>query len=176
MNGRPLVFFHFSGFDPARPEVLSKHQDRIVPPPGSPLAELLAVYGKALLDNGHAQASRTPYAYAAFPSGRPVSGAMRRRALRAARDGLRVDEGRSNEVEAWMDGPDPRGAAEGLPDVTREMDQVWREDAYAAARFARDSLDDRLAFHAGFGARPQTQAASRRAARAARPPTQACIS
>ena len=70
--------------------MLSKHQDRSVTPPGSPLAELLAVYGKALLDNGHAQASRTPYAYAAFPSGRPVSGAMRRRALRAAREQLDV--------------------------------------------------------------------------------------
>ncbi|OHB35214.1 MAG: hypothetical protein A2882_14700, partial [Phenylobacterium sp. RIFCSPHIGHO2_01_FULL_70_10] len=164
VNGRPLVFFHFSGFDPARPEVLSKHQDRIVVPAGSPLAHLLADYAKALLDNGHAQASRTPYAYAAFPSGRPVTAAMRRRALRAAREGQRFDAGLSNQVEAWMDGPDPLGAAEDLPDVTREMDQVWREDAFAAARFARDNLDDRLAFHAWFGERPQTQDASRRAA------------
>lgn len=164
VNGRPLVFFHFSGFDPARPEVLSKHQDRIVVPPSSPLAGLLADYARALLDNGHAQASRTPYAYSAFPSGRPVTGAMRRRALRAARDGLRFDAGLSNQVEAWMDGPDPLGAAEGLPDVTREMDQVWREDGFAAVRFARDSLDDRLAFHTWFGERAQTQDASRRAA------------
>ena len=29
VDGRPLRFFHFSGFDPERPHMLSKHQDRI---------------------------------------------------------------------------------------------------------------------------------------------------
>src|SRR3954467_2241098 len=29
VDGRPLRFFHFSGFDPDRPDKLSKHQDRI---------------------------------------------------------------------------------------------------------------------------------------------------
>lgn len=28
VNGRPLAFYHFSGFDPARPDVLSVHQSR----------------------------------------------------------------------------------------------------------------------------------------------------
>ncbi len=29
VNGRPLRFFHFSGYDPDHPDRLSKHQDRI---------------------------------------------------------------------------------------------------------------------------------------------------
>jgi hypothetical protein len=29
VNARPLAFFHFSGFDPDRPEILSKYQDRL---------------------------------------------------------------------------------------------------------------------------------------------------
>ncbi len=29
VDGRPLRFYHFSGFDPERPHLLSKHQDRI---------------------------------------------------------------------------------------------------------------------------------------------------
>ncbi len=29
VDGRPLAFFHFSGFDPQKPEVLSRHQSRV---------------------------------------------------------------------------------------------------------------------------------------------------
>lgn len=164
VNGQPLGFFHFSGFDPRRPEVLSKHQDRIIVPPASPLARLLEDYAQALLDNGHDQASRIPYAYGAFPSGRPVSRPMRRCALRAAQGGQRFDDGLSSAVEAWMDAPEPLAALEGAPDVTREMDQVWRDDAMAAARFPRDSLEGRLAFHAWFVDRAETHPASAAAA------------
>lgn len=166
VNGQPLGFFHFSGFDPRRPEMLSKHQDRIIVPPASPLARLLTDYAQALLDNGHDQASRIAYAYAAFPSGRPVSRPMRRRALRAAQAGQRFDEGLNSAVEAWLDAPEPLAATEGLPDITREMDQVWRDDPLAIARFSRDSLEGRLAFHAWFCARPETHPASVTAAKA----------
>ncbi|MDB5419356.1 MAG: hypothetical protein JWP50_2775, partial [Phenylobacterium sp.] len=47
VDRQPLGFFHFSGFDPARPDMLSKHQDRVRLADGSPLAELLADYAKA---------------------------------------------------------------------------------------------------------------------------------
>ena len=160
VNGEPLGFFHFSGFDPHRPEVLSKHQDRIGVAPESPLARLLEDYAKALLDQGHAQASRIPYAYGAFPSGRPVSAPMRRAALRAARAGTGFDGGLTPEVEAWMDAAEPLAAAEGLPDVSREMDQVWRDDPRAATGFCRQTLEGRLGFHAWFTARPESHPAA----------------
>lgn len=164
VNGQPLGFFHFSGFDPESPAALSKHQERIIVPPASPLADLLADYGKALIDNGHRQSRATPYAFATFPSGRPVSAAMRRRALRAAREGHRFDDGLTEAVEAWLDAAEPLAALHGLPDVTREMDQAWRDDAHASARFDRQHLDDRLAAHAWYASRPQTQPASALAA------------
>ena len=46
--GRPLVFFHFSGFDPLRPEMLSRHQNRLLTRPVAlpkisvPLSEVAA--------------------------------------------------------------------------------------------------------------------------------------
>ena len=166
VNGRPLGFFHFSGFDPRRGDVLSKHQDRIVVVPDSPLSRLLADYGAALIENGHDQASRIAYAYCALPSGRPVSRAMRRRALRAARAGETFEAGLSPAVESWMDAPEPLAAVHGLPDVTREMDQVWRDEAHAAAHYPRDSLEGRLAFHAWFSERAETHPASAAAAQA----------
>ncbi|WP_333586298.1 hypothetical protein [Phenylobacterium sp.] len=164
VNGQPLGFFHFSGFDPKSPAALSKHQDRIVTPPGSPLAELLADYAEALLENGHGRASLIPYAYGRFPSGRRVTPAMRRRALRAAREGEGFEAGLTAAVEAWMDGAEPLASAPGLPDISREMDQAWRDDPWAAARFDRADLGDRLALHAWFCDRPETEAASRQAA------------
>ncbi|HMP63286.1 MAG TPA: hypothetical protein PKA17_09455, partial [Phenylobacterium sp.] len=124
VNGQPLGFFHFSGFDPKSPGALSKHQDRIVTPPGSPLAELLADYAEALLENGHGRASLIPYAYGRFPSGRRVTPAMRRRALRAAREGEGFEAGLTAAVEAWMDGAEPLASAPGLPDISREMGQA----------------------------------------------------
>ena len=53
VDGERLGFFHFSGFDPARPDLLSRHQDRIKLLPGSPLQAILRDYAAALIRNGH---------------------------------------------------------------------------------------------------------------------------
>jgi glycosyltransferase involved in cell wall biosynthesis len=58
VNGVPLVFFHFSGFDPARPALLSKHQTRIDVKPWSALADILNLYAAAVIGAGHEQTSR----------------------------------------------------------------------------------------------------------------------
>jgi hypothetical protein len=147
VDGEPLGFFHFSGFDPARPDVLSKHQDRVRVTPGSPLAELLADYAAAMLANGHETSRAVPYAHLKFPSGRPITAAMRRRALRAARDGKDFSAGLTPAVEAWVDAPDPEAALAGLPDITRTMDQVWRD---IPTGFQLDHEAGRLGFHQFF--------------------------
>jgi hypothetical protein len=147
VDGEPLGFFHFSGFDPARPDVLSKHQDRVRVTPGSPLAELLADYAAAMLRNGHETSRAVPYAHLKFPSGRPITAAMRRRALRAARDGKDFSGGLTAAVEAWVDAPDPEAALAGLPDITRTMDQVWRD---VPTGFQLDHETGRLGFHQFF--------------------------
>jgi hypothetical protein len=64
VNGiNPLIFFHFSGYDPAKPGVLSKYQDRFVladRPDAIPLFEL---YCDSLLKNGNAYYRKFPCAY-----------------------------------------------------------------------------------------------------------------
>ncbi len=145
VDGEPLTFFHFSGFDPHKPKVLSKHQDRLKVAPGSPLAELLADFAQVMLKNGHATTAVIPYGHNAFPDGRRVTRPMRRRALRAARAGEMFQSGLSAATSTWFDSPDPERAAPGLPDVTRLEDQVWRDSA-AHHHFERDTTEGRLGF------------------------------
>jgi hypothetical protein len=147
VDGEPLGFFHYSGFDPSRPDVLSKHQERVRVIAGSPLAELLSDYAAAMLRNGHETSRAVPYAHLRFPSGRLITGAMRRRALRAARDGKDFSAGLTDAVEAWVDAPDPEAALAGLPDLTRTMDQVWRD---VPTGFQLDHEAGRLGFHQFF--------------------------
>lgn len=129
VDGEPLVFFHFSGFDPDRPLNLSKHQNRFRVMAGSPMAGLLADYAVAMKANGHAEARARGYAFDRFASGRRVTPAMRRAALAAARGGESFPDGLGPATEAWMDAPDPA-----QPQMTRVMAAVAAE--LPAAQYA----------------------------------------
>src|SRR5205823_2815213 len=56
VNGRPVTFFHFSNFDPMKPSVLSKDQNREQVRPGTALAELLQLYTDLQLQHGYLEA------------------------------------------------------------------------------------------------------------------------
>ncbi len=155
VDGDSLGFFHFSGFDPARPDLLSKHQDRIKVAPGSALADLLQAYAAAMLRNGHAQARATPYGHRAFPSGRLVTPQERRRMLDAARAGEAIGGGLTAAAEAWLDAPSEADARQSLapPEgpwlaASSEL-AAWLQanpaSAVAAMLAARKDLRDRFA-------------------------------
>jgi glycosyltransferase involved in cell wall biosynthesis/SAM-dependent methyltransferase len=85
-NGRPLRFFHFSGFDPHQPHLLSKHQDRIQLSEHPALRELCERYAEMLLARPLARADAWSYKYDRLPDGTPIDPAVRlafRRALEA---------------------------------------------------------------------------------------------
>src|SRR6185503_7376168 len=114
---------------------------------GSPLAQLLSDYAAAMLKNGHETSRAIPYAHTRFPSGRAITRPMRRRALRAAREGMDFSAGLTAAVEAWLDAPDPEAALPGAPDITRVMDQVRRD---VPTGFQLDHEAGRVGFHAFF--------------------------
>lgn len=69
----PLVFFHFSGFDPCRPKVISKHQDRLrMSDLGVAGERLFQEYANSLLDAGYSECIRWSYGNSRFANGRPV--------------------------------------------------------------------------------------------------------
>ena len=74
VDGKPLGFFHFSGFNPHDPTRLSKH---IAPRPVSAsLQNLLQFYADRLLKKGDRESH--PYAYGRFASGIPIPDVVRR--------------------------------------------------------------------------------------------------
>lgn len=76
--GEPLYFFHFSGFDLASPERLSKHAAGDRAALSGAVKPLLADYAKSLLDNGYAQSKTWLPAYERFKDGSPVPAATRK--------------------------------------------------------------------------------------------------
>jgi glycosyltransferase involved in cell wall biosynthesis len=81
VDGHPLVFFHYSGFDPRRPHVLSRHQG---PRPRVLLGEhptvrwLCERYAARLLEAGYDRDIDAPYGWATTPVGTPLDPARRR--------------------------------------------------------------------------------------------------
>ncbi|MEO8753393.1 MAG: hypothetical protein ABI624_12020, partial [Casimicrobiaceae bacterium] len=78
VNGRPLLFFHFSGFAPGA-KLLSKHQDRFTLadlPPG--VRALTDDYAADLARNGIEECRQLPYAFGRFLDGTPISDLVRR--------------------------------------------------------------------------------------------------
>src|SRR5439155_16667516 len=101
VNGTPLRFFHFSGFDPRRPEVLSKHQGdrpRIDLARAPALARRCREYAAKLSAAGYREAASQPYGYARSAAGLPLDRRMRRLYREAL---IAADRG------APLDAPDP---------------------------------------------------------------------
>lgn len=78
VNGAPAAFFHISGFDPDRPDLVSKHQTRTRVEPGSGLAALLEDYAARLARHGWREAREEEYGYSRFADGMRVHALLRR--------------------------------------------------------------------------------------------------
>jgi glycosyltransferase involved in cell wall biosynthesis len=115
INGRPLAFFHFSGFDPAKSRVLSKHQNRIQVAEGTALAELLQLYADLQLRNGYPITSTWPYGYLRFDNGTRVHSLLRQLYLNLDEEtradfGDPFQTGRENSFFDWATRPRPAEA------------------------------------------------------------------
>jgi hypothetical protein len=77
-NGRPLYFYHFSGYKPERPEVISVHLTRFMMADRPDLQPLFTHYTQRLVANGYDEAVKWPYTFATFDTGDPILDRTRR--------------------------------------------------------------------------------------------------
>jgi hypothetical protein len=70
-DGRPLRFFHFSGFDPEAAGSPSRHADRHWG--GGDVPEIYARYARLLLAAGYRSSRQIPYRFGSFDNGVPIS-------------------------------------------------------------------------------------------------------
>jgi hypothetical protein len=79
VDGQPLLFFHFAGYDFNTPHELSKYALprglKIVP---TPIMELAQNYRQLVLKNGYNETRKYPYGFAKFNSGEAITPSMRR--------------------------------------------------------------------------------------------------
>jgi hypothetical protein len=77
VDGRPGRFFHFSGFDPDRPDAVTRYSTRLTVSGLGAAAAIFRRYAALLDAAGHASTRAWPYAYGRFDNGAAVTPRMR---------------------------------------------------------------------------------------------------
>jgi len=154
VNGRPLRFFHFSGFDPLRPYALSKHQVgtmRIQLEDHFEVAHLCDRYAAQVLAAGHRETVAAAYRYGFTAMGVPLDDRSRR-VYADALEKLEAedqpgdpnfgaaaatlpdpfDPAQAPAFERWLDTPDPEADS---PSVSRYLRAVYQDRPDIAQHF-----------------------------------------
>jgi hypothetical protein len=150
VNGRPLRFFHYSGFSPHAPHLLSKHQHaslRIRLSEMPLLSGLCERYAAALQEAGFAGCDALPYGFAATAGGLPLD-TRTRRVLRRTY----LDDEASKRATSFPNPFSPAGADDVVqrlmrpsphaPGVPALLGEIWSERTDLRSAFPRiDSAD-----------------------------------
>lgn len=129
VNGRPLCFFHFSGFDPDNPNQFSRHQNRIRLADLGDARELVMEYRDDLMTRGYSECKTWPYAFGSFENGLPVPDMGRPLHHEAPEVMSRIENPFSEEgfrafLDVWNQ---PIGSADGArTGVTRLAYRIYR--------------------------------------------------
>ncbi len=136
VNGEPLRFFHFSGYKPDTPYVLSHHagaKPRILLSRNPDLAQLCDEYGRRVLAHGYGRDQDAAYEYDLLPGGIAIDARMRRlfrdELLEAEQDGKPVPPDPFDPAGAagfldWLQEPVGRG---GKRDVSRYVYALYSD-------------------------------------------------
>lgn len=105
-NNAPCFFFHFSGFNPDKAAVVSKHQTRFKMRDLGAAQELFDRYRRLLLDKGWNEAKQWSYTYDFFDNGVRIPESARKLYW-----SLGENTASLGNPFTWMNGSEPRAAA-----------------------------------------------------------------
>jgi hypothetical protein len=152
VDGTPLRHFHFAGFDPRQPELLSTYFEELMaftgrrwpPPPSSPvLSRLLPDYAERVLASGDEELRKRPYGHGLSAGGRPLGPRERtiyREAVLAAEARREdpppnpFDASRIDEFEQLVD--DPSSLRSLSPQAQRRLEDL-RPPGISPSSFSR---------------------------------------
>jgi glycosyltransferase involved in cell wall biosynthesis len=131
VDGQPLRFFHYSGYDPDKPHLLSKFlgpEPRLLLSEHPALREICDQYSAKLQAAGHRAAAQQAYRFESMPNGVKITKTMRRlyaKELRASESGATAEppnpfvEG-DDAFLAWLNEP----AHPGAPGLSRYLAEI----------------------------------------------------
>ena len=138
-NDLPLVFFHYSGFNPLNPEPFSKHQNRFALSDLGIVATLIREYADRVVSNGAEYYSRFPYGFGSFEDGTQIPDFFRRYYLNTAFLRKRMGDNpfECPEALSWNSEKNEKGR---IP-ITWAMIGLWesRKDLQRLFSLDRDS-------------------------------------
>ncbi len=158
VDGEPLRFFHFSGFDPSQPQLLSRHQTRVRLSEYPALARICREYADEAIAEGFNEARRWPYGFDRLPDGSRFTGVLRRLFAAAESDGALTRSPYTDlgftDFLAWL-AQVPEGAPAPLnrvlfeiyerrPDVRAEFPDALGDDLPRFLEWASTSADPEL--------------------------------
>jgi glycosyltransferase involved in cell wall biosynthesis/SAM-dependent methyltransferase/outer membrane murein-binding lipoprotein Lpp len=145
-DGRPLRFFHFSGFDPDRRHMLSKHQTRILLSDNPALTRICDEYADALLEQGYGTVKTWPYTYAMLANGIKLDRVMRGLYLEGREAGLLEEPifqpAGAESFVAWLNEPAEKGERFG---ITRYLYALYLSRPDLQRAFAKLDADSNVA-------------------------------
>lgn len=140
VDGDPLGFFHFSGFNPKTPNILSKHTPLFRGEQPAPLLNILEHYSKKLLENGYGTIPTGVYAYGKFSSGVPIPDIVRRM-FRETHPTWAGDPFENYEEYLHLPSPQVDGNTK-LFCVTNFMRYLWASEPYLRSTFDVENSSD----------------------------------
>jgi glycosyltransferase involved in cell wall biosynthesis len=180
VNGVPLRFFHFSGYDFRRPELISKFQSRFTFADRPDVLPLFRLYEESIRAQGQEEVQDYPYQYGRFDNGVPVPEISRRALRQIDPEGRRWPDPFATAGEDsffdWLrepaDGspsaiPLPRLSLllwDHRPDLQRFFPHPWQEDRLRFAHWFAGSTAAPESIHPAFTAplfQPLKQAGER---------------
>jgi GT2 family glycosyltransferase/glycosyltransferase involved in cell wall biosynthesis len=147
IDGHPLRCLHFTGFDPTRPERLSRYDGRTSLADEPVLRELCEQFTQRLDACGHAEVSRWPYGFGAMAGGVPLTSALRSLWDRASREHAVRETPFTPQGERafldWLAQPE-EGATGGR--LNRYLLALHAADPEVSERFPEPCTDDNDAY------------------------------